>query len=218
MRGFWRRSRGSCRHRRARIVLFNSLPTSHNGLRTMGSMMSSFQAATKYLRPTTTIGLACGILLSGCANQGTLVRKDYRELPFFYSLGVEGIYRFELRDRDGHIRDQMASAEVFANYEEGEHFNDLAAPPSRGRAPTGAEPMVIPARRPLEELGTHYRSAGIDRVEGRRIARSCRRTRSKSARAMKSAAKVARTKRVKEASREGRANAPGTTRGISVQG
>ena len=160
--------------------------------------MSRFQAATKYLRPTTTIGLACGILLSGCANQGTVVRKDYRELPFLYSLGVEGIYRFEVRDRDGHIRDQMVSPEVFANYQEGDYFNDLAAPPSRWRAPTGPAPMVIPVRRPLEEYGTHYRSARIGGVKGRRVARSCQRTRRKSAGAMKSAAKVARTKQIRK--------------------
>src|SRR5450432_1375808 len=136
----------------------------------MGSTVSGFQT-TKCLRLTTLVGLACGLLLSGCAYQGTVVRKDFRPLPFLYSLGLEGIYRFEVRDRDGQIRDQMVTADVFDNYEVGDHFNDLAAPPSRGRTPAGPKPMLIPTRRPLQQYGTPYRSAGIGGVQRHRAAR-----------------------------------------------
>lgn len=59
-----------------------------------------------------TIYLVCGLLLSSCAYKGTVVRKEFRPLPFIDSLGLEGIYNFALRDRDGRIHSQMATADV----------------------------------------------------------------------------------------------------------
>lgn len=97
---------------------------------------------------------ACGLLVSGCAYQGTVMAKEFRALPFLGSLGLKGIYRFELRDRDGQLRHQMVTPNVFANYEVGEYFNDLQVP---RWGPTKPEPMMIPALPPpLQEYSTPY--------------------------------------------------------------
>jgi hypothetical protein len=71
------------------------------------------------------------VLFSGCAYEGVIVEKRFRPLPFPDSLGVDAMYNFQLRDSVGQIHSQMVTAEVFASYRVGDHFNDLQLPPSR---------------------------------------------------------------------------------------
>lgn len=103
--------------------------------------------------------LITGLLLAGCAPQGTILRKEFRPLPFSESLGIPGIFRFELRDREGHIRSQMVTPEVFAQYEVGEYFNDREKPKFRGETPGRPEglPQPVLRPRPLQDYGTPYR-------------------------------------------------------------
>lgn len=119
------------------------------------------------MRSTVILVLLGILLLAGCAHEGTVVRKEFRPLPFRDSLGIEGIYRFEVRDREGYVHRQMVSPEVFANYRVGDYFNDRAQPPSRPRAPGGPQLLGRPQLRTLEEYGTHYREpAAVPAEEG----------------------------------------------------
>lgn len=111
------------------------------------------------MRFTLVICLLAAIIYSGCAYQGTVVRKEFHPLPFYESLGLEGIYRFDLRDRSGQIHSQMVNATVFANFEVGDYFDDLQpAPPHsyRSGAPIPSV-MAWPARQPLQYYETPYR-------------------------------------------------------------
>lgn len=100
--------------------------------------------------------LATLLLVTGCAYEGTVVRKEFRPLPFSDSLGIAGFYYFELRDRDGMLHHQMVTPEVFAEYGVGGYFNDLAQP--NFATPLSAEPASFFPPRRLEELQTHYRA------------------------------------------------------------
>jgi hypothetical protein len=84
------------------------------------------------MRFTIMVYLAAATLLSGCAFEGVIVEKRSRPLPFPDSLGVDGIYDFQLRDRAGQIHSQMVIPEVFSLYEAGDYFDDLQPPPSTG--------------------------------------------------------------------------------------
>ncbi|MDP9254423.1 MAG: hypothetical protein M3O66_05735 [Verrucomicrobiota bacterium] len=84
------------------------------------------------MRSTIIVYLAAVALLSGCAFQGVIVEKRFRPLPFPDSLGVDGMYNFQLRDRAGQIHSQMVTPEVFSLYEVGDYFDDLQPPPSTG--------------------------------------------------------------------------------------
>ncbi len=97
------------------------------------------------------------LVLSSCAYEGTVVRKDFRELPFSESLGVEAIYHFELRDRAGQIHSQMVTPQVFAAYEVGDYFNDLQLPANT--RPAAPSPIMgpFPSQRPLQYYDTPYR-------------------------------------------------------------
>ena len=64
-------------------------------------------------------------LLTGCANEGVIVRKDAGPLPFYQSLGVDGSYAFLLRDNAGSMHRQLVTPEVFERYAVGQYFNDL---------------------------------------------------------------------------------------------
>ena len=160
----------------------------------------AFGFLQKIMRFTTIIYLACGLLLSSCAYQGTVVRKEFRPLPFLGSLGVEGIYHFDLRDHQGHIHHQMVTADVFDNYSEGDYFNDLVPPSNQTRGRSGPAPRVIPGPRlqPLEERGTHYRSTTVDWVERGTVAKSPQRRARKTEVATKHAVKIARSKKHKK--------------------
>ncbi len=97
------------------------------------------------------------LLLSSCAYDGTVVQKEFRPLPFSESLGIEGIYNFQLRDRAGQIHSQMVTPEVFIAYQVGDYFNDLQLPASV--RPAAPSPLMrpYPMRRPLEYYETPYR-------------------------------------------------------------
>ena len=97
------------------------------------------------------------LILSSCAYEGTVVRKDFRELPFSESLGIEAIYHFKLRDRSGQIHSQMVTPQVFAAYEVGDYFNDLQLPADI--RPTAPSPIMgpFPSQRPLQYYDTPYR-------------------------------------------------------------
>jgi hypothetical protein len=63
-------------------------------------------------------------LLTSCANQGVIVRKDSGPLPFYESLGVDGSYKFAVRDSAGGVHRQLVTPEVFEHYAVGQYFND----------------------------------------------------------------------------------------------
>jgi hypothetical protein len=110
-----------------------------------------------FKRALVTICLAAIPFVLGCANQGTIVRKQFRPFPFPISLGLEGLYRFEVRDRAGQIRSQMVTPDVFDQYEVGDYFNDRKPAPA-SRRPAGPAYRITPSRpRQLQEYGTHYR-------------------------------------------------------------
>lgn len=70
-------------------------------------------------------------LLTGCANQGTVVEKRARPNPFTYSAGIDAVFSFLLRDQQGNVHSQMVTEEVFQRYELGDYFNDQQPPPAQ---------------------------------------------------------------------------------------
>jgi hypothetical protein len=112
------------------------------------------------------------VILSGCSYEGRIVRKEFKPLPFYSALGVKGLYRFDVRCRDGQIRRQVVSANVYADYKAGDYFTDRPqeisspAPPAEG--PHSAAParfMIALALRPLQQYGPHYASIPTAWVE-----------------------------------------------------
>ena len=87
-------------------------------------------------------------LLIACAYQGTIVQKASQPLPFAYSLGIDGSYKFALRDRLGHVRWQLVSAEVFHSYRVGDYFNDERPTPPRHRCYPVSGKEVVQLRPP----------------------------------------------------------------------
>lgn len=65
------------------------------------------------------------LLLTSCANEGVIVRKDSSAMPFYHTLGIDGSYKLALRDNAGAVRSQLVTPEVYQGYAEGEYFNDL---------------------------------------------------------------------------------------------
>ncbi len=84
-----------------------------------------------------------------CAHDGTVVRKEFRPLSACLSYGIEGIYNFVLRGRDGVLRSQMVTREVYSRYQPGDYFNDLQPPPTGSYAGKHGDKQVIDA--PLPE-------------------------------------------------------------------
>jgi len=82
-----------------------------------------------FVRLQTFLFLCLGPLLIACAYQGTIVQKAGRPLPFAYSLGIDVCFKFALRDRLGHVRWQLVSAEVFNSYRVGDYFDDESPMP-----------------------------------------------------------------------------------------
>lgn len=123
----------------------------------------------------TRVMLSCfagALVLSGCSYEGRIVRKQFTPLPFYASLGVRGLYRFEVRCRDGEIRRQVVSADVFADYRTGDYFTNhpqrLAspAPPAEGPQSEVTAPFMIKlALRPLEQYGSRFPSIPTAWVE-----------------------------------------------------
>jgi len=96
------------------------------------------------VRRQTFLFLVIAPLLIACAYQGTIVQKAAQPLPFAYSLGIDGSYKFALRDRLGHVRWQLVSAEVFHAYQVGDYFNDADLVPPRHRSYSKGEKEVAP--------------------------------------------------------------------------
>jgi hypothetical protein len=117
------------------------------------------------MRLTSSLLLTVILALTGCAYEGTVVRKDFRLVPFSESLGIVAIYKFELRDKSGQIHTQMVTPEVFATYAVGDYFNDLQIP---GRAALPAPPEEslppVPRRGPTEEQEIPYQPIGTSRA------------------------------------------------------
>ncbi|MDQ6860798.1 MAG: hypothetical protein M3032_06540 [Verrucomicrobiota bacterium] len=93
-------------------------------------------------------------LLTSCAYNGVIVRKESRPHPLYHTIGIEGVYSFIVRDTSGSLHRQMVTPEVYEMYAEGQTFNDL------GPAPTAAEfketqpapaPVMHHPRRPASE-------------------------------------------------------------------
>jgi len=96
------------------------------------------------VRPQTFLFFVIAPLLIACAYKGTIVQKAERPLPFAYSLGIDASYKFALRNRVGHIRWQLVSAEVFNSYQVGDDFNDEDLVPPRHRCYSKNEKGVAP--------------------------------------------------------------------------
>lgn len=96
------------------------------------------------------------LLLGSCAYEGAIVQKEFRPLPFTDSLGVDGIYTFKLRDRDGYVHSQMVTADVFARYALGSYFKDGNWFSGSYLLPSPSDSFNSPAlsRRPLETTTT----------------------------------------------------------------
>jgi hypothetical protein len=96
------------------------------------------------VRRQTFLFLVIAPLLIACAYQGTIVQKAAQPLPFAYSLGIDGSYKFALRDRLGHVRWQLVPVEVFNSYRVGDYFNDERPTPLRHRFCSKDEKEVAP--------------------------------------------------------------------------
>ena len=97
------------------------------------------------MRPTFLVYLALAAFLTGCAVEGVVVEKNSRPLPFFDSVGMDGVYKLKLRDSQGNISSQMVTPEVFAQYPSRRLFQRSAGRPaiacSNGRHPRGETPL-----------------------------------------------------------------------------
>ena len=60
---------------------------------------------------------------------GVVINKTFRSMPLTHSLGVDGIYKLELRDKNNRVRRQMVTRAVFLAHEIGDVFDELAASP-----------------------------------------------------------------------------------------
>lgn len=104
--------------------------------------------------------LASAASLFGCAYEGVIVQKESNELPLYHSLGVDGSYRFSLRDSAGVLHRQIVTPEVFARYEIGDHFNDLQ--PGGMRSDTMSDSKVV--KTAMKTPAAASRTARIARV------------------------------------------------------
>jgi hypothetical protein len=82
--------------------------------------------------------VAQGSPFGSWAVQGVVVNKTFRPTPLTHSLGVDGIYKLELRDEKNKVRRQMVTRAVILASKIGDEFNDLAAP-RKARNVTAAE-------------------------------------------------------------------------------
>lgn len=62
--------------------------------------------------------------LGGGNIHGVVVDKICKPLPVADSLGVNAIYRLDLRQPDQSVRHQMVSREIFVAYQVGDQFDD----------------------------------------------------------------------------------------------
>ncbi len=81
------------------------------------------------------------------AASGIVVKKEFRPTPLTQSLGMDGIYRLELRGEDQKVRHQMVTRDVFLAYEVGDRFNEIDKAGEARKEPTLA---AVPAEGPAE--------------------------------------------------------------------
>lgn len=62
--------------------------------------------------------------LGGGSIHGVVVDKTCKPLPLADSLGVNAIYRLDLRQPDQSVSHQMVSREIFSAYQIGDEFDD----------------------------------------------------------------------------------------------
>lgn len=68
--------------------------------------------------------LSVAAFLVSTASAEVIVKKTFRPLPFSGSMGLDGIYKIELRDANNRVHRQMVTAEVFNRYAVGDDFID----------------------------------------------------------------------------------------------
>ncbi len=104
--------------------------------------------------PHTLLLLTLSAWLSGGSMHGVVVKKTFKPLPPASSLGVEGIYRLELRDQENNLHRQMVSREIFALYEVGDEFDHGLAPAEilrRKQAPSVQEKEAAKVAAPVRK-------------------------------------------------------------------
>jgi hypothetical protein len=72
--------------------------------------------------------LALLTFAASATNADVIVNKTFRETPFSDSLGVDGIYKIEVRDANGKVHRRLVTAEVYNRYAIGEDFSDRLLP------------------------------------------------------------------------------------------
>ncbi|CAN5552525.1 hypothetical protein BH20VER3_BH20VER3_24090 [soil metagenome] len=83
------------------------------------------------------------------AARGVVVKKEFRPTPLSQSLGVDGIYRLELRGSDQKVRRQMVTRGVFLAYEVGDQFNESdEAGAAKRKSPVAEEALAVSEKEP----------------------------------------------------------------------
>ncbi|MEO8043265.1 MAG: hypothetical protein ABI674_00030 [Spartobacteria bacterium] len=98
---------------------------------------------TKKLLPFVVIALvSCSLAQAGpfgnWAARGVVVNKSFRSTPLSHSLGLDGIYRLELKGADKKVRRQMVTREIFLAYQIGDEFDEHATPAASKKAQVAA--------------------------------------------------------------------------------
>ena len=70
---------------------------------------------------------AQGSWLDRWAVHGVIVQKTVCPSPLSQSLGIDAIYKLEVRDQRRNLHRQMVTREVFLAYEVGDHFDSTAS-------------------------------------------------------------------------------------------
>lgn len=76
------------------------------------------------MRFPVSICLVLALVVTSYASQGVVVETHSRPFPFYYSLGVERLDTFVLRDSAGAFHRQMVPPDVSVRYAVGDYFND----------------------------------------------------------------------------------------------
>lgn len=116
--------------------------------------------------------------LGGGNVHGVVVNKTFKPIPGTHSLGVDGIYRLELREADQTVYRQMVSRAVFLAYEIGDEFDDRVAPEDARRQNEARRAKAEEAARlaELEKLRADaVAEATSDNAPGKRLVQLFRR-------------------------------------------
>ncbi|HEY5036094.1 MAG TPA: hypothetical protein VII74_03070 [Chthoniobacterales bacterium] len=102
--------------------------------------------------------------LGGGGIHGVVVDKTCRPLPVADSLGVNAIYRLDLRQPDKSVCHQMVSREIFAAYEIGDEFDDRLSIAQLHQRHPKQEKIAQEKARPLpvEKAKTVTKQTGAD--------------------------------------------------------